>query len=431
MSSSPNPPILEPGALAIFHSFPNEILGDIFLWTTPTMAYFTNSEPRKGSFDVRLSPWKLGHVSRHWRAVALTTPSLWTVLVIIQHQLCPFLMLETQLHRASNHFLYISFRRAANLYTVKLLEILMTAAPRWRELHLGLVGELYEEECKTLVCMRLLSTARRRLHSLRTLFLNVSVPPGMVWGAFGVAENLRYVALLDGMQPPQLPLAQLTHLAMQDHTSRMPSILRAATSLLVLKLWAWGAATSSPELDLPRLRELHSNSACIACIVAPQLTRFCASGRGTVAYLLPLMERSKCTLTTLSIMPDLEAGDTELLLTLLAKTPELTRLDINFSHAQFGEAAAVSTLLARLRPPLLPNLQTLGLDLSRILAVDQSAAVDMIESWWRVADRRLQHIGLRFHESWNEDTLARMGLLKQEGLELVDAAKSWYEIQWL
>ncbi|KAJ6476544.1 hypothetical protein C8R47DRAFT_661196 [Mycena vitilis] len=307
----------------------------------------------------------------------------------------------------------------------------MTAAPRWRELHLDLVGQLYEEEDKTLACMRLLSTARRRPHSLRTLSLDVSVPPGMVWGAFGVAENLRYVTLLDGMQPPQLRLAQLTHLAMQDHTPRMPSILRAATSLVFLKLWAWGVATSTPELELPLLRELQSNSACIAGIVAPRLTRFCATGRGTVTYLFPLIEHSKCTLTALSIIPDLEASDTELLLALLARTPELTRLDISFSHAQFGEAVAVSTLLARLRPPLVPNLQTLGLDLSRILALDQSAAVDMIESWWRIADRRLQHITLRFHESWNEDTLARMALMEQEYLELANAAKPRYETQWL
>ncbi|KAJ7605357.1 hypothetical protein DFH06DRAFT_258736 [Mycena polygramma] len=340
-------------------------------------------------------------------------------------------MLETQLHRASNHFLYISFRRAANLYTVKLLEILIAAAPRWRELHLNLTGALYDEESKTLVCMRLLSTARRRLCSLRTLFLNVFVPPAMVWGAFGVAENLRHVALLGGMPPPQLPLAQLTHLSMQANTPRMPSVLRAAPSLLVLELWARHTDPPPPGLvHLPRLRELRSDSACIACIVAPQLTRFCGTGSSTAAHLLTLIERSKCTLAMLSIVPDLDAGDTATE-QLLSKTPEAIRLDINFSSAQFEEAGAVNALVARLRPPLLPNLRILGLDFSRIVAVDQSAAVDMVEAWWHSVDRRLQRVMLGFREPWNDDTLARMALLEQEGLELVNVAKAWYEIEWV
>ncbi|KAJ6468067.1 hypothetical protein C8R47DRAFT_1223366 [Mycena vitilis] len=147
----------------------------------------------------------------------------------------------------------------------------------------------------------------------------------------------------------------------------------------------------SPTPHLPQLRELYSDAPHIAYIVAPQLTRFYAAGKGTTAHLLPLIKYSKSTLTTLSIMPDLDAGNTE---QLLAKTPEVTRLDVNFSDTQFREATTM-----------------LGLDFSCVIAVDQSVAVEVIESWWRF--------------------VGRMALLEQNGQELVDAAKAWSEIQWL
>ncbi|KAJ6552818.1 hypothetical protein B0H19DRAFT_893593, partial [Mycena capillaripes] len=54
---------------------PVEVLSEIFLWTLPSLR-----EPRE-RFHVTDSPWFLTHVSRRWRAVAISNPSLWSTTV--------------------------------------------------------------------------------------------------------------------------------------------------------------------------------------------------------------------------------------------------------------------------------------------------------------------------------------------------------------
>ncbi|KAJ7113926.1 hypothetical protein C8R44DRAFT_550303, partial [Mycena epipterygia] len=54
---------------------PPEILSQIFLSTLPSSREAT----ARGRFDVSASPWILGHISSHWRHVALETPALWAL----------------------------------------------------------------------------------------------------------------------------------------------------------------------------------------------------------------------------------------------------------------------------------------------------------------------------------------------------------------
>ncbi|KAJ7113946.1 hypothetical protein C8R44DRAFT_556108, partial [Mycena epipterygia] len=56
---------------------PPEVLGEIFLWTLPSDVVFFRRR-----FDAKDSPWVLTHVSSHWRAVAVSTPALWSLIVI-------------------------------------------------------------------------------------------------------------------------------------------------------------------------------------------------------------------------------------------------------------------------------------------------------------------------------------------------------------
>ncbi|KAJ7137956.1 hypothetical protein C8R44DRAFT_559332, partial [Mycena epipterygia] len=53
---------------------PPEVLGEIFSWTLPSVGALR----REGSSGLNDSPWALTHVSSHWRAVALSIPSLWS-----------------------------------------------------------------------------------------------------------------------------------------------------------------------------------------------------------------------------------------------------------------------------------------------------------------------------------------------------------------
>ena len=58
--------------LSPLRRMPSEVLGEIFLWTLPSLqdAIIT------GRFDMGRSPWLLTRISSRWRAVSLSTPSL-------------------------------------------------------------------------------------------------------------------------------------------------------------------------------------------------------------------------------------------------------------------------------------------------------------------------------------------------------------------
>ncbi|KAJ7603923.1 hypothetical protein FB45DRAFT_767776, partial [Roridomyces roridus] len=63
--------------LSPVRSLPSEILGEIFAWTLPTVAEASD----RTSFKFHHSPWNLTHVCSRWRAIAISTPSLWSLLV--------------------------------------------------------------------------------------------------------------------------------------------------------------------------------------------------------------------------------------------------------------------------------------------------------------------------------------------------------------
>ncbi|KAJ6552744.1 hypothetical protein B0H19DRAFT_901178, partial [Mycena capillaripes] len=54
---------------------PPEVLSEIFSWTLPPAIY---SRQRMG-FSAMDSPWVLTHICRRWRAVAISTPPLWSL----------------------------------------------------------------------------------------------------------------------------------------------------------------------------------------------------------------------------------------------------------------------------------------------------------------------------------------------------------------
>ncbi|KAJ7154359.1 hypothetical protein C8R43DRAFT_440768 [Mycena crocata] len=422
-----SPNALDPNALAVFNSFPNEILGEIFLWTTPTVEDYLHEGC--GSFHVRRSPWILGHICHHWRAVALSSPSLWTVLVFVKHRLAPFLMLETQLHRAGHRHLYISMTRPANLYTLKLLEILMIVSPHWRELDLNLSVDP-KSDSLVLAAMRQLATVRRRLQSLHSLYLDVRIPARMVWGAFGVAPKLRKVTLAAIQPVPQLPTAQLTHISMYDRFQQVAPVLRSATSLVVLMIRGFDYETLYTDgIYLPQLQELHSDAAYLQCITAPRLEYFRAIRCGTTEHLPSLIVRSSCSIRGLLLIPNPATAD---ILRAVLKTQDLTTLDIDLAggwHRAAGAPDAINRLIHELNgktsPIILPCLRTLRLNIFCYTSVEQDAIIDMIESRWHLPDQsscqRLNSISLAFRDAWSGGALKRLSAFSAEGLEVLIA----------
>ncbi|KAJ7483451.1 hypothetical protein FB451DRAFT_1170051 [Mycena latifolia] len=83
--------------LSPLRRMPPEVLGQIFSWTLPS------ARTRIGR-DLESSPWILTHISSRWRAISLSTPSLWSLVVTdyAASSRYPLPMLETQIARARN-----------------------------------------------------------------------------------------------------------------------------------------------------------------------------------------------------------------------------------------------------------------------------------------------------------------------------------------
>ncbi|KAF7368131.1 F-box domain-containing protein [Mycena sanguinolenta] len=134
-------------ALSEFHSqntriispvrrIPAEILGEIFSWTLPSM---------HEGFDTEECPWVLTHVCRRWRAVALSTPSLWSLITIdfSNEQKYPLQMIRLQLKRARSlkvHFFGEQLYESGPQIT--LFKLLAGYCARWEELSIRLISDL-------------------------------------------------------------------------------------------------------------------------------------------------------------------------------------------------------------------------------------------------------------------------------------------------
>ncbi|KAJ7483431.1 hypothetical protein FB451DRAFT_1084598 [Mycena latifolia] len=66
--------------LSPLRRIPPEVLGQIFSWMLPSI--ISAMMAQSGSDVIGNSPWVLGHISSRWRAVALSTPLLWSLVAI-------------------------------------------------------------------------------------------------------------------------------------------------------------------------------------------------------------------------------------------------------------------------------------------------------------------------------------------------------------
>ncbi|KAJ6531565.1 hypothetical protein DFH09DRAFT_1370394 [Mycena vulgaris] len=115
-------------------AFPSEILGEIFLASIPPLG---RSPDPPAHF-----PWTMSHVCRHWRASALSFPTLWSFLDVEQTQeneenTSPTLdLIKTYLQRSGQHPL--TFRLAYAQETIHghpFLECLFQHSARWETVH--------------------------------------------------------------------------------------------------------------------------------------------------------------------------------------------------------------------------------------------------------------------------------------------------------
>ncbi|KAF7367200.1 F-box domain-containing protein [Mycena sanguinolenta] len=115
---------------------PPEILSEIFAWTLPF---------RREVLSTENCPWVLTHVCRGWRAVAITTSSLWSRIYIdfSISQWYPLEMIKTQLERARAlkvHF--FASQDDDSGAPITLFALLAEHSARWTHLSMQLTSHL-------------------------------------------------------------------------------------------------------------------------------------------------------------------------------------------------------------------------------------------------------------------------------------------------
>ncbi|KAJ7735007.1 hypothetical protein B0H16DRAFT_135196 [Mycena metata] len=147
--------------LSPLRRIPPEVLVEIFMWTLPPLRGLPTRICKK-------SPWLLTHISRHWRAVATSTPSLWSTVAISYHPgmdpggLYPLPMLETQISRALTLKIHFYGNETSDPGPqLEVFKYLSSYSSRWEELSLSITSAL----------ALLLSDLQDRVPSLRRLFI--------------------------------------------------------------------------------------------------------------------------------------------------------------------------------------------------------------------------------------------------------------------
>lgn len=143
-------------------SVPDDIILSIFQWCTDSHEYRPHRPDGYvgdyGSLDNRHPSWILSHVCRRWRRLALTSPSLWSVLNLSEHSLNRFEhiilpRLRLQLQRSGNAPLAVVIDDDAPCAMVlhgqdNVVSILRSTTHRWWYLKLSiqLPADVYDDD---------------------------------------------------------------------------------------------------------------------------------------------------------------------------------------------------------------------------------------------------------------------------------------------
>ncbi|KAJ7133988.1 hypothetical protein C8R43DRAFT_1205530 [Mycena crocata] len=283
------------GILSAVWRIPSEILCYIFALTLP-----------HGGDSVPTPPWHLEWISRRWRACAIAYGPLWASIYIdtsktetdqLVSHFCPLAALETQLHRAANFDLEVTFTLGTHTPHLRAItDAAVVHSTRWASLTLHWTDETDTD--------RSLLPISGRLLNLRHLKV-----PGRA-GLADLPEDLRQLFAT----APQL--RKLTHLTVfyAAHAYTYDSLC-AATNLVGLgiefhnddegKEWR----PSTRPISLPHLRRLRVYKPCVLRFIEAPRLEFFFSYR-SVDGVLPFLHRTNgqlvglgTTLTNVDSLP--------------------------------------------------------------------------------------------------------------------------------
>ncbi|KAJ7691978.1 hypothetical protein B0H17DRAFT_551689 [Mycena rosella] len=149
------------GIISPLRRMPSEVLGEIFLCTLPSVHARGRTTLSNSPWRI---PWLLSQISGRWRAIVLSTPSLWSLVVLdfSRANANPLSMVKTQIARAQSlkvHFFGSETNDARP--QIEMFRCLLEHSPQWEELSIELTSTI----------VPLLADVRDRLPSLGKLWI--------------------------------------------------------------------------------------------------------------------------------------------------------------------------------------------------------------------------------------------------------------------
>ncbi|KAJ6504507.1 hypothetical protein DFH09DRAFT_1439990 [Mycena vulgaris] len=424
---TPNKAILSP-----LRRMPPEVLSQIFSWTSPRSSRHILALQK---FDLINSPWVLTHVSRRWKAVAISTSSLWSLVVInwFRNKADPLSLVKVHIERAQT--LEIHFYGGLKGIPPRQIEIFRALAehsPKWVEFHAQLNTDI----------LPLLASIRHRVPALRRLWMQWAEPAASQAGVlsidcFQMAPSLLDVTVLNPSLSVHLPAHQLTRYNTLASWEVHCQILKLGKSLVQARIvLSDGEPSGSDEMvESSMLRRLSISHPSILChLTAPaveDITFYLRTHEGPEAllsHLDPFVVRSDCTLRRLCLQGTPAAHTPA---GILHKYPSISELVIITDHVQNDwnvTYEAGNAIISQLTIPNPTGGATVAPQLSKIYFgcalesyIDYRLYLQMLRSRWKTEGGALKSAAL-FTETGpkpDPETLNGLDMLCRNGLDLV------------
>ncbi|KAJ7605296.1 hypothetical protein FB45DRAFT_953414 [Roridomyces roridus] len=266
---------------------PPEILAEIFSWTLPGPheAFALAGEKAKHS------PWILGHICGRWRAIALSVPSLWSLIHVAgRTSVDPLPMLRTQVARARAlkiHFVGFEpdsdsdsddddSNESRSTTQLELFDFLAEHSTRWEELNIVITSFMVPHFAA--LCGRLPSLKRLWIQWAREDMQNQDTVD--VTRCFQTACSLVDVGVFkDGPHTmlPLLPAQQITSYRVDTSWEIHVPVLKLAPNIVEARIFVldYSELDSWPDasIELPHLQRLYTSfHKVLDFIRAPALT---------------------------------------------------------------------------------------------------------------------------------------------------------------
>ncbi|KAJ6580780.1 hypothetical protein B0H19DRAFT_1112346 [Mycena capillaripes] len=415
--------------LSVLRRMPAEVFEEIFSWTLPS----TSGALDLGRFDMGASPWVLTRVCSRWRAISLSTPSLWSRVTIdyttTREPSYPLLLVEAHIQRSQK--LKIHFYASPNvdsLPQIQMFELLSQYSSRWEELSIGL----------TSATVPLLAALRDRVSSLKRVWVQWDGPEGAPVESidcFQTASSLLDVGAFCKHQfvPMALPMSQLIRYQLSCPWEQHKSILSLAPNLVEARVNIAYDDEPWPDpdqiSDLIHLRRLYvSNAEVLNYLKVPVLEELAllvrqAENPDVLQILQTFLDRSPCPLQRLCFHGVPEVHTTSRMLQHLSSITDLAIViyDAN-AGGEINDLVSILTVSTFAESTIVaPQLRSLSFACENESYIDYTAYLEMLKSRWEAENCALKNAALLTDSGPGPDSSVLKGLnaLRLKGLDLL------------